>query len=189
MPSRENTICRLPLLDGEPETTSEAITVQVEPGRLETLHRLFQQDEITATALIYTAWGIVLRCYTGQDETLFQTRRKSGVSLFRLSFEGDEPLSACLAKAAAEAQNTETETSEIRTSNKQPQANTAVWIQNGTFEASTRKHEASGIQVKYPEVSVPDALFALKPTDHHSGRSDSLSIYQAERTRAPNRGK
>ncbi|KAL8671338.1 MAG: hypothetical protein Q9168_004162 [Polycauliona sp. 1 TL-2023] len=164
MPSRENTICRLPLLDGEPETTSEAITVQVEPGRLETLHRLFQQDEITATALLYTAWGIVLRCYTGQDETLFQTRRKSGVSLFRLSFEGDEPLSACLAKAAAEAQNTETETSEIRTSNKQPQANTAVWIQNGTFEASTRKHEASGIQVKYPEAEVTVSA-SIKPNE------------------------
>ncbi|KAL8995122.1 MAG: hypothetical protein Q9169_005085 [Polycauliona sp. 2 TL-2023] len=154
MSSRDNAICRLPLLDGEPDTGSQVIAVHVEPARLAILLASFHRDQAAAAALLYTAWGLVLRCYTGQDEILFETRNNSSVSLFRVAFEGNEPLSACIAKAVAGVQRAETETSEIESTNGQQRTNTAIRIQNDLAEPSSKRSKTPRIQSKNSDAEV-----------------------------------
>ncbi|KAL8983821.1 MAG: hypothetical protein Q9205_002043 [Flavoplaca limonia] len=138
----KNSFCRLPLLDGEPETESRILAVDFESGSLENLPQLFQHDESAAATLLYTAWALVLRCYTGQDEVLFHARHKTGVNLFQLAFEGNEPLSVYLARATANNRFLDLKLPEETPLDDQQRANTLVWIQDGSTASSTIEFEA-----------------------------------------------
>lgn len=168
MSSFGTSCCRLPLLDGESKTTSQLIAVELTSGKLETLHQLYQQDRAVAADLLYTAWALVLRCYTGQDEILFHIGHTIGIdleqpaaghqSLFQLVFKGNELLTACLARATASRPPNEPSLESPASPNKptdprQRRANTAVWIEDGTSDSFTKKDRVQSTRSNDSEVS------------------------------------
>ncbi|KAL8876288.1 MAG: hypothetical protein Q9198_005492 [Flavoplaca austrocitrina] len=150
----KNSFCRLPLLDGEPETELRILAVDSESGSLENLPQLFHHDEAAAATLLYTAWALVLRCFTGQDEVLFHARHKIGVNLFQLAFEGNEPLSVYLARAAANNRFLDLKLPEETPVDDQQRANTLVCIQDGNTASSTKDFEARSTHPKKFDVGI-----------------------------------
>lgn len=85
--------CKLPLLDG---SGTDIVSVDVKCGDI---------DEKTLT----TAWGLVLRCYTGQDDVAFQLHANGKIQKLKIVFDENEPLSA------GSIQNEEAETNTLIT--------------------------------------------------------------------------
>lgn len=71
-------LCKLPLLDGEKGPQAGPITVDVEPESLGRLQRMIPSDRSGLKGMICAGWGLLLRCYTGQDEVCFNFRQQSG---------------------------------------------------------------------------------------------------------------
>ena len=104
--------CKLPLLDGEDTTTTRLTRVESEFQYVDKLQRAGKRDEASLNDLLCTAWGLLLRCYTGQDDISFHFRQNicddlisnSAVSrlhqsTFRVVFDEHESLLSCFAKA------------------------------------------------------------------------------------------
>lgn len=175
----QNSFCRLPLLDGEPKTESRILAVDSEfSGSLENLPQLFQYDEPAASTLLYTAWGLVLRCYTGQDEVIFHARHKTGVNLFQLAFEGDEPLSVYVARAAADNRFPDLKLPQNTPVDDQQRANTLVWIQDGITASSNKEFEAQDTHPKKFDVGIPHPPVAQPILTITTGERDGLGIDQ-----------
>ena len=124
MASNGETYCKLPLLDGNTTSNSRIIAADVESGDIESLRALYSQDEATLVDYLYTAWGLLLRCYTGQNDVAFRVRRHSRGSVNRpsvkpsqseftvqLAFQDRASLSACLGTARRSQQSIEPGTS------------------------------------------------------------------------------
>lgn len=142
-------VCKLPLLDGEHEPTVRPTMVEVNLECLKKLQQVFEEDEKHLQGLICAAWGLLLRCFTGQDEVCFYLQRSNGTSLsqpssdsettrsiVRLSFSEDEKLSDQIPKAQDAIANLEQRPqSHCNTPAKKSsdpaccQANTMVWFQ------------------------------------------------------------
>ena len=112
MSQREATSCKLPLLDGEDTNTVRLTVVESELQYVDRLQRLGKGDRASLNDLLCTAWGLLLRCYTGQENVSFQFRQsicddlvsnssvsRLSQSTFRMVFDEHESLSSCLAKA------------------------------------------------------------------------------------------
>ena len=67
--------CKLPLLDGGAEPTAAPLTVEVTPGCMKELQEIAPSDIRRLQGMICAAWGLLLRCYTGQDAVCFYLRR------------------------------------------------------------------------------------------------------------------
>lgn len=104
--------CKLPLLDGDVKLVSGPLVTEVELEQLERLLQILKQAEGSLEGIICTAWGLLLRCYTGQDHVCFQLiwdenfdlARKLGASeddelAFRMDFQEQESLSTYLPRA------------------------------------------------------------------------------------------
>ncbi|KAL8774137.1 MAG: hypothetical protein Q9209_001245 [Squamulea sp. 1 TL-2023] len=134
----------LPLLDGNSESTSRAISVHVGPFELDLLHELYQRNKSAANDLLSTAWALVLRCFAGQNEVSFHVRHTSDKiseapstsheRLFQLAVQQDESLSACLARAKESSQSSKqhpaTQVLRSRTTNGRWDVNTVLWIRD-----------------------------------------------------------
>ena len=67
--------CKLPLLDGEAEPTASPLTAEVTPECMKKLQEIAPSDIRRLQGMICAAWGLLLRCYTGQDAVCFYLRR------------------------------------------------------------------------------------------------------------------
>lgn len=108
----EEISCNLPLLDGEDNTKPQLLMTELELENADLLQNLGNGDFGTVSDLLCTAWGLLLRCYTGQDRVsfLFRESKVDGLrsdisaprdrqSLFRMVFDEQESLSTCCARA------------------------------------------------------------------------------------------
>ena len=63
--------CKLPLLDGDTHTTAHVITTEVEPENGADFQEMYSKDRKDFEILLCAAWGLLLRCYTGQEAVSF----------------------------------------------------------------------------------------------------------------------
>ena len=105
-------ICRLPLLDGEEEAAPRIIKTDVNLEQAARLKDLYRENKSYLEGLVCTAWGLVLRCFTGQDEVSFHFRRSRSArpvpenapvhdnrAKFQMSFRENEILLAHIQRA------------------------------------------------------------------------------------------
>ena len=88
--------CKLPLLDGESSGPLEIITtvIQLQNAGNNLDSRRRDRTQFSSTAC--TAWAILLRCYTGQDQVTFEYTTDNAdatVSLLQMNFDENEILS------------------------------------------------------------------------------------------------
>lgn len=161
MSRTEAVTCKLPLLDGERDLKSRIIAAEVELQHAGTLHELCAQggDKSHLNDILCTAWGLLLRCYTGQDDIVFQFRqtnsdgeRSSGV---RMAFHEQESLSTHIERARQD--NTEplelrrphppTASSNAHSTPGSSDSNTTLWVQEvGSLD--TPVNDFSGTKVR-----------------------------------------
>ncbi len=104
--------CKLPLLDGEDTSEPRLMTTALELESAEILQNFSKGNVASFDDMICAAWGLLLRCYTGQDNVSFYFEQdnaddlvsKSAVprdrqSTFRMAFHEQETLSMCVARA------------------------------------------------------------------------------------------
>lgn len=155
MSHTEATPCKLPLLDGEKTTESRLLTTKTELKYAERFQSLGNRDIASFKPLLCTAWGLLLRCFTGQDEVSFHFRRneiKDAVSnpaasrtfqsMVQMEFDEHDSLATCYAKAKdGYTGNERKQTSLVSTVPDSPspsatgQQNTYVWIQDARHDA------------------------------------------------------
>ncbi len=81
MPHTRAVTCKLPLLDGGRNSTARTIDAEVELQHAVALQELARDEDPTPFHdILCTAWGLLLRCYTGQDDVFFQFRQTSRFS-------------------------------------------------------------------------------------------------------------
>lgn len=143
--------CRLPLLDGEDTTEPQLITTELELENVETLQRFANGDVASFNAMLCTAWGLLLRCYTGQDHVSFYFRQgnvddpvpnstvpRDSQSTFQMAFYDQESLSTCVLRAKDGYTDDErggpslfSAVSDQRSFSGPYNRNTHVWVQGG----------------------------------------------------------
>lgn len=112
MSSIEANSCKLPLLDGDDTTGPRLLTTEWEFEATEMLQKCGIGADARFNDMLCTAWGLLLRCYTGQDNVSFHFQRRSIEdpvsnltapreyhSIFRMAFHEDDSLSTCVARA------------------------------------------------------------------------------------------
>ncbi|KAL9614736.1 MAG: hypothetical protein Q9167_000805 [Letrouitia subvulpina] len=67
--------CKLMLLDGNAKASARLIEAEIDLKYLEKLQELYNQNKAHLEGVICTAWGLLLRCFTGQDEVSFRLKR------------------------------------------------------------------------------------------------------------------
>ena len=112
MSSIEANSCMLPLLDGDDTTGPRLLTTEWELGATEMLQKCGIRADAYFNDMLCTAWGLLLHCYTGQDNVSFHFQRRSIEdpvsnltvsreynSTFRTAFHEEDSLSTCVARA------------------------------------------------------------------------------------------
>lgn len=154
MSHTEATSCQLPLLDGGHTTESPHKITTFELEDTNIFHDYSNGDLESLNSLLCTAWGLLLRCFTGQDSVAFQFRRslidnaalnaavpQIQQSVFRMVFQEHETVSTCLAKAKGayaitewERQSSVSTTPELRSSTAATHQNTYIQVHDTTYE-------------------------------------------------------
>ena len=171
--------CKIPLLDGEAEPAPRARTTDIHLEQAAKLQGLYRNNKTYLEGLICTAWGLVLRCFTGQDDVSFHFRRSRSArpvaesasvqenrSKFQMSFRENEILLAhiqraqegtALVKPARPSLHRLTSDSSLHsftsdhvTSAAPLDANTMIWIQD-TRHAVRAPHKGLDV-LQDPEV-------------------------------------
>ena len=70
--------CKLPLLDGHFDAATPVISTERQFERIGKLQKPRNQDLLYLEAVLSTAWALLLRCYTGQDDVCFYIKRSGG---------------------------------------------------------------------------------------------------------------
>ena len=154
MSHTEATSCKLPLLDGEVTSEAQVVTTELELENIERLQSLGNGDTASFDDLLCTAWGLLLRCYTGQDNIAFHFRLSNDTDLvlnsdaprvhhgiFRMVFEEHQSLSDCLPRAKDSCANYErggpslaSTVSDSASSASGGVQNTHIWLQGGNHD-------------------------------------------------------
>ena len=66
--------CKVPLVDGENDTPYRLLTAEIEPENGADFEVLTSGDRRWLENLLCAAWGLLLRCYTGQESVSFEVR-------------------------------------------------------------------------------------------------------------------
>ena len=147
--------CKLPLLDGRADTKIQILTAKVELEDEETIREDPHTDNAALTALICTAWGLLLRCYTGRDDVAFQLRagdladRSQGPSaphlktqMFAITFDENDTLSTSIKTAKNSYASLRHNPPAKQSNNLGSQfasasqgCNSGIWIHEGSFSA------------------------------------------------------
>ena len=155
MSHTEATPCKLPLLDGEETPEARLLTTETEFDYAGRFQSLGNRDTASFNNLLCTAWGLLLRCFTGQDEISFHFRHtviddglsnpaisRTFQSMFQVEFDEHDSLATCYAKAKdGYAGNERRQTSLVSTVTDSPspsatgQQNTYVWVQDVSDDA------------------------------------------------------
>ena len=104
--------CKLPILDGDAKAATRTIVVEIGLNQGERLCELPEKADGSFEAAICTAWALLLRCYTGQDQVCFEltgdvkdecTPQSKGSdkdhSVFNMGFQEGDVLSTCIRRA------------------------------------------------------------------------------------------
>lgn len=173
-------ICKLPLLDGEGASKPQKI-IKTDVNLFEAaqLQQLYRENKSYLEGLVCTAWGLVLRCFTGQDDVAFHFRRSKSArpvpenaavhenrAKFQMSFRENEILLAHIQRAQegtafvkqarpslhrlTSDSSLHSFTSEKASSSAPLDANTMIWIQD-TRQAVRASHKGLGV-LQDPEV-------------------------------------
>lgn len=146
--------CKLSLLDGEDTTRSRLMMTEVELENPDRLQNLGKGDRASFNDMLCTAWGLLLRCYTGQDNVSFHFGQgnvdglasKSAIprdrqSIFRMEFCEQESLSTCVARAKDSYADNErgvpslvSTVSDSRSFSASHYQNTHVWVEDASCE-------------------------------------------------------
>ena len=152
MSDTEAMSCKLPLLDGEATSEPWLMMTELELDSSESLQNFGKGDVVSFNDLLCTAWALLLRCYTGQDNVSFYLRQgnidhlvsKSAVPrdhqpTFRMAFHDQESLSACVARAKdgyvcnqRGGQSLVSKDPDSRPFSAARYQNTHVWVQDAT---------------------------------------------------------
>ena len=155
MSHTEATPCKLPLLDGEETPEPRLLTTETEFEYAGRFQSLGNRDTASFNNLLCTAWGLLLRCFTGQDEISFHFRQnvidgglsnpalsRTFQSMFQVEFDEHDSLATCYAKAKdGYAGDERRQTSLVSTATDSPspsvtgQQNTYVWVQDASDDA------------------------------------------------------
>ena len=167
-------LCKLPLLDGKGSSASQSLTTQVSFEHVEKLLHICREREAYLEALLYTAWGLLLRCFAGQDGVSFHVGRgecdstdpKSVAltehrSVFQMTFDANETLLAYIQKVQTDLKSSrQTQcspssiTSDVHSSSIMPGCNSTVWIQERAHTRPTQDESMQKLQdPKFIEVS------------------------------------
>ena len=145
--------CKIPLLDGDHGTQSRPIAVQTVLEQTQNLQQIYVEDRALFEAIINNAWGLVLRCFTGQEHVGFfvkkdvagsDSRRSASNNErdqlgFQFTFDQQQPLLTHITKAKTEITSLE------RKSNAQgPQSDKLQSISSGHQINTTVRIEGSG---------------------------------------------
>ena len=139
--------CKLPLLDGEGTSESRLMMTALELESAETVQKFSKGNVASFDDMICAAWGLLLRCYTGQDTISFYFEQgnddnlvsKSAVprdrrSTFRVAFHEQDTLSMCVARAKDGYGDSErggpSLVSTVSSSRSLPSQNTHVWVED-----------------------------------------------------------
>ena len=135
--------CKLPLLDGEGDSTAKLIATPVELDQVDKLQGISKTDRASLNTLLCTAWGLLLRCYVGQERISFyfstlsngRTNHESASQrfVFGLELHDEEPLSEHIIKAKSAFYSMEQA--------KLSQLNTAVCVQYHHLPKSNSRDE------------------------------------------------
>ena len=155
-------LCKLPLLDGKDSSTPHFLATEVKLELTEELHHVCAKNEVHFEGLLYTAWGLLLRCFTGQDDICFHIRQCNRASTdpestaweehrsgFQMSLCENEPLLAYIQKAQADitfAVQTQSSpnnvASDVHHSSELCDCNTTIWVQeNGHAQSAQGEQE------------------------------------------------
>ena len=112
MSHTEATSCTLPLLDGEDISSPHHISTEIELEVGEKFRGFDKSNGSPFNDVLCTAWGLLLRCYTGQDDVSFHFRNgnteklisnaatpSDHLSMCRMSFVENDTLLKCIRKA------------------------------------------------------------------------------------------
>ncbi|KAI4184652.1 MAG: hypothetical protein L6R41_004597 [Letrouitia leprolyta] len=151
MASSGNVFCKLPLLDGEGKLAPQTLAVDAVSGNVnKNLLELCKQDGAAFNNILFTAWSLLLRCYTGQDSVSFRVESSAisanQQSLFQLEVQRQESLLTCLERAR-----------KVSTDNvipKEQKINTTVLIRDANGLASSAvERSISDVRSKITRVS------------------------------------
>ena len=151
MSHTEATSCTLPLLDGEDISKSHLIStvIQLEVG--EKFPSFGKSSASPSNDILCTAWGLLLRCYTGQDDVSFHFRHgnieelrsnpaapSDHFSTFRMGFSEEDTLLKCIRKAqdcyADDVRGSQPLVSARSESSSPQYRNSFVWILDALHE-------------------------------------------------------
>ncbi|KAL9058760.1 MAG: hypothetical protein Q9206_001788, partial [Seirophora lacunosa] len=159
--SHQTISCKLPLLDGDGKASPQVITVDTASDSVRELQGLYSSNISTFESYLYTAWGLLLRCYTGQDHVCFQLCRTlrvrdsdasapspHTVSLLQLALREDETLSDIIRRVASDvfptSSTSDTASPQHSSEPASPSANTTVKIYDEDHGWSLAAADASG---------------------------------------------
>lgn len=154
--------CKLPLLDGEHKSTARPTVVEVKQASLKKLQQIFEKDENGLKGMICAAWGLLLRCFTGQDEVCFFIQQSNGAWLsqpstksensrpiIHLSFFENEKLLDQIAKAQdaiATLKQRQRSPLEKGSVSARCQANTMIWFQEDGKSSPGPTNDAQNVK-------------------------------------------
>lgn len=156
MSNTEAMSCKLPLLDGEDTTRPRLTTIEfgLEDEDVESLKNFSMGDAAFFNSVLCTAWGLILRCYTGQDRISFHVLQDNGDkpvikstgsgshrSTFQMEFSEQESLSSCVARAkdgyainGLGSPSSVATLSDSRSPSASYHQNTHLWVQQDAYE-------------------------------------------------------
>ena len=100
--------CKFPRFETEPFDQRRPLSVDVTLKHKQELQYLLQQDPIMIHCAVSTAWGLVLRCYTGLEDVCFGYQEAAeadslmGISTTRIVFDENESLADLIEKSRAD---------------------------------------------------------------------------------------
>ena len=102
VPASEAQACKLPLVDGETKGSVEILTTEIGLENARKFCDIYQRDRLLLYGMTCTAWALLLRCYTGQDQVTFEYKSdnlNAIAPLLQMDFDEDENLSKYMEKA------------------------------------------------------------------------------------------
>ena len=149
MSHTQATSCILPLLDGEDISSPRLISTEIELEVGEKFRAVGKSNGSPSNDMLCTAWGLLLRCYTGQDDVSFHFRHGNVEDLisnpaapsdhhstFRMVFVEEETLLKCIGKAqdcyADDESGSQPSVSAGSESSFSQYQNSVVWVQDAS---------------------------------------------------------
>ena len=149
MSHTEATSCTLPLLDGEDISSPHLISAEIELEVGEKFRSFDKGNGSPFNDILCTAWGLLLRCYTGQDDVSFHVRNgnigklisspatpSDHLPTFRMAFADEDTLLKCIRKAqdwyANDVRGRQPLASARSESSLSQYQNSFVWVQDAS---------------------------------------------------------